>query len=195
MADFGIYAADTSKTVYFRLRDSTTGLAKTGLLFNSAGASASYTLPGAASVVITLTSLGSAAASWSSGGFILVSDTNAKGLYRLDLPNAAIASGDFVVISLEFDNTIEESMLIPLHSDAAKALATDTYIEPPQGAPGVNISISDKIGFLYKAFRNKKEQTVSEFRVFNDDAVTVDHKCTVSDDGVTATKNEIATGP
>lgn len=116
MPDFGIYAGDTSKTVYVRLRDSTTGLAKTGLLFDSAGAVASYVLPGAARVAITLATLASASAAWATGGFILVDDTNAKGLYRLDLPDAAIASGAFTVITIEFDGIIEEAMVIPLHT-------------------------------------------------------------------------------
>ena len=113
--DFGIYAGDTSKTIYVRLRDATTGLAKTGLVFNSAGVDASYTLPGAASVPITLITLASASAGWASGGFILVNDTDAKGLYRLDLPDAAIASGAFSIISIEFDDTIEESVEVELH--------------------------------------------------------------------------------
>jgi len=112
--DFGIRAGDTSQTVYIRLRDSTTGLGKTGLLFNSTGATCSYTLPGAARAAITLATLASASAGWATGGFILVDDTNCKGLYRLDLPNAAIASGKFTVISIEFDGIIEESLLIPL---------------------------------------------------------------------------------
>ena len=121
MPDFGIYAGDTSKTVYFRLRDSTTGLAKTGLAFGSPGADASYVLPQAASVPITLATLASASASWATGGFFLVNDTDAKGLYRFDLPNAAIASGDFTIISLEFDGIIEESMHIPLHTPKVNA--------------------------------------------------------------------------
>ena len=113
--DWGIYAGDTSKTIYVRLRDSTTGLAKTGLVFNSAGFSCYYTLPGAAAVQIALVTT-TVAAAWTSGGFVLVHDTNAKGLYRLDLPNAAIASGAFVIISIEFDGVIEESMEIQLHT-------------------------------------------------------------------------------
>ena len=121
MPDFGIYAGDTSKTVYFRLRDALTGLAKTGLLFDDDGADASYVLPGAARVAIGVATLASASASWASGGFILVNDIDAKGLYRFDLPNAAIASGDFTIINLEFDDVIEESMHIPLHTPKVNA--------------------------------------------------------------------------
>jgi len=112
--DFGIYAADTDKTIYLHLRDSTTGLAKTGLVFNSAGAVCSYTLPLAARAAITLATQ-TVTGAHSDGGFVEVDATNCKGLYRLDLPDAAIASGAFTVISIEFDGTIEESIEIPLH--------------------------------------------------------------------------------
>ena len=79
MPDFGIYAGDTDKTIYIRLRDSTTGLAKTGLAFNSAGASCSYVLPGAADVAITLATQ-TVTGAHSDGGFVEVDATTAKGL-------------------------------------------------------------------------------------------------------------------
>ena len=113
MPDFGIVAGDTNKTIYLRLRDSTTGLAKTGLVFNSAGAVCSYTLPLAARAAITLATQ-TVTGAHSDGGFVEVDATNCKGLYRLDLPDAAIASGSYTVISIEFDGIIEESLLIPL---------------------------------------------------------------------------------
>jgi hypothetical protein len=147
MPDFGIYAGDTSKTVYVRLRDSTTGLAKTGLVYNSAGAVASYTLPGAARAAITLATLASASAAWSSGGFILVDDTNAKGLYRLDLPNAAIASGAYTVISIEFDGIIEESMVIPLHTREVNVTQWNgTAVATPDTAGFPKVTIKDGTG-------------------------------------------------
>jgi hypothetical protein len=113
--DFGIYAGDTNKTIYIRLRDSTTGLAKTGLVYNSAGAVASYTLPLAARAAITLATQ-TVTGAHSDGGFVEVDATNCKGLYRFDLSDAAIASGDYTIISIEFDGIIEESILIPLHT-------------------------------------------------------------------------------
>jgi hypothetical protein len=82
-----------------------------------------------------------------------------------------------------------------VNSEVVDALATDTYAEPGQGAPSATASIATKINYLYKAFRNKFTQTGSEFKLFNDDAATVDQKATVSDDGTTFTRNEIGTGP
>ena len=48
------------------------------------------------------------------GGFVEVDATNCKGLYRLDLPDAAVASGAFTIISIEFDGIIEESLEIDI---------------------------------------------------------------------------------
>ncbi len=115
MPDFGIYAGDVSKTIYVRLRDSTTGLAKTGLTFESTGVSCYYTLPLAVDVQIPLVTLAAPTTAWASGGFIEVDAVTSKGLYRLDLSDAAIASGAFTIISIEFDGIIEESIKIPLH--------------------------------------------------------------------------------
>jgi hypothetical protein len=96
-----------------------------------------------------------------------------------------------------------QSMASDAHSMAtlAASYASDTYsavtsnrTEPAQGAPGVSISTLAKIDWLYKAFRNKSTQTATEYDLFADDATTVDHKATVSDDGTTFTRGEIASG-
>lgn len=112
--DFHVNAGDTDVTIYVRLRDSTTGLAKTGLAYNSTGASAYYTRPRAAATSITLATQ-TVTGAHSDGGFVEVDATNAKGLYRLDLPDAVCAaSADYVVVSVEFDGVIEESVEILL---------------------------------------------------------------------------------
>jgi hypothetical protein len=91
-----------SQTLYFDLLDtsSTTGGRKTGLAFNSGGLTAYYTRNGAAPVAVTPASQTPTGA-WASGGFAEVDATNAPGLYRLDVPNAAFASGaDSVVVGV-----------------------------------------------------------------------------------------------
>lgn len=75
------------------------------------------------------------------------------------------------------------------------ALNVDTYAEPGQAAPPATTTLVQKIGYVYKFLRNKKTQTATTLSVFADDAVTVDQKATISDDGVTYTHNEIASGP
>lgn len=80
-------------------------------------------------------------------------------------------------------------------SVAALALLDDPRSEPAQGAPPVNPDMATKVDYLYKAWRNKKTQTSSQYSLFADDASTVDHKATVSDDGTTTTIGEVASGP
>jgi hypothetical protein len=82
-----------------------------------------------------------------------------------------------------------------VNAEVVDALATDTYAEPGQGAPAATATLATKIGYLYKNWRNKKTQTSSTFSLYADDATTVDQKSTTSDDGTTATRGEIATGP
>lgn len=104
----------TDVTIYVRLRDSSTGLAKTGLAYNSDGASCYYTRPRGAATQITLATQ-TVTGAHTDGGFVEVNATNAKGLYRLDLPDAVCASGEnFALVSIEFDGIIEETILIVL---------------------------------------------------------------------------------
>jgi hypothetical protein len=85
----------------------------------------------------------------------------------------------------------------PTEAEAAvtAVLFTDTDAEPAKGAPGATISLADKIGFLYKAWRNRSTQTATTYSLYNDDATTVDHDATVSDNATTADKGEMTDGP
>lgn len=98
-----ILAGSTSQTINVFIRDSssTTGAGLTGLVFNSAGLTAYYALPKAAAVQITLATLAAITTAWSSGGLKEVDAANMPGWYRLDLPDAAIASGRFVSLHLK----------------------------------------------------------------------------------------------
>lgn len=82
-----------------------------------------------------------------------------------------------------------------VNAEVLDVLNTDTFAEPGQEAPGATISLVKKIGYLYKAWRNKSTQTSSTYSLFADDTTTVDQKATVSDDGTTTTVGEKATGP
>jgi len=86
-------------------------------------------------------------------------------------------------------------MKAEVNVEAKDVLFTDTDAEPAQGLPAATTTLADKIGFLYKAWRNKSTQTATTYSLYNDDTSTVDHKATVSDDATTATKGEVATGP
>jgi hypothetical protein len=82
-----------------------------------------------------------------------------------------------------------------VNTEVVDALNVDTYAEPAQGAPAATATLVSKIGFLYKAWRNRFTQTSTTYSLYNDDAITVDHKSTVSDDATTFDRTEVATGP
>lgn len=82
-----------------------------------------------------------------------------------------------------------------VNAEVVDALNVDTYAEPAQGTPGATVTLAAKIGFLYKAWRNRHTQTATDYALYNDDAATVDHKATVSDNGTTFDRTEITSGP
>jgi hypothetical protein len=98
-----IVKGKTSKSIDVFIRDTsqTDGRGLTGLVFNTGSLVAYYHRPGSAAAAITLVTLASATAAWASGGFVAVDGTNMPGLYRLDVPDAVLATGvDEVVIML-----------------------------------------------------------------------------------------------
>lgn len=72
---------------------------------------------------------------------------------------------------------------------------TTTFSMPGQAAPPASPTFRQMLGYLYKAFRNRKTQTATLWSLLADDESTVDQKATVSDDGTTAIKQEIVSGP
>lgn len=82
-----------------------------------------------------------------------------------------------------------------VNAEVLDVLNTDTFAEPGQGTPGATVSLVAKIGYLYKAWRNRHTQTATTYSLYNDDATTVDQKGTVADDGTTFSRTEITSGP
>lgn len=97
MAKTSTKVGSTSITRNIFIQDSTStkGAGLTGLVYNSSGLTAYYTLPQAASVAISLATLAAATSAWATGGFKEIDATNEPGWYRFDIPNAALASGAF----------------------------------------------------------------------------------------------------
>lgn len=94
----------TSQSLYVEILDSTstTGGRKTGLAYNTSSLVAYYVRAGGSATAITLATLAAANSAWSSGGFKEVDATNMNGIYRLDVPDAAFASGaDSVVVTIK----------------------------------------------------------------------------------------------
>lgn len=79
----------TDRSVPIYAFDNTTGLPKVDLAYNSSGVDLWYRREGAAVVSITEATLASLTTAHADGGFIAV----ANGEYRLDLPDAAFATG------------------------------------------------------------------------------------------------------
>jgi hypothetical protein len=85
-------ATSVSVNVFIRDTSVTTGAGLTGLAYNTASLTAYYTRQNAAATAITLATQ-TATGAYSSGGFVAVDGTNMPGLYRLDIPDAVLASG------------------------------------------------------------------------------------------------------
>lgn len=108
--------------------------------------------------------------------------------------NGALTNAKFAAGAIDAAATAND-FLAEVNAEVVDALNVDTYAEPGQEAPGATISLAKKIGYIFKFLRNKITQTSTTFSVYNDDAVTVDQKASVSDDGTTFTRGEIGSGP
>lgn len=96
----GIKADSTSVSIPIILRKTSDSTELTGVA--SGSVTASYQRQGAAVVPITVSALGSAIAAYSSGGWFEKDGTNQPGHYRLDIPDAAFASGvEWVIIAVK----------------------------------------------------------------------------------------------
>jgi hypothetical protein len=88
----GILAGSTGVSIPVILRVKSDGAELTGKA--AANMSAYYWRQGSTSIqVITMATLGSMGAAFSSGGWYEIDATNFKGMYRLDLPNTAVSTG------------------------------------------------------------------------------------------------------
>lgn len=79
-----------------------TGAGLTGLVYNSPSLTAYYHRPGGSTTAITLATLAAYTSAYSSGGFKEIDATNMPGWYRLDIPDAVLATGvNFAYIALK----------------------------------------------------------------------------------------------
>jgi hypothetical protein len=92
-------AGTTSVSLWVEMFVEATDAAVTGLI--AANINASYWRQGGLRVAITESDLAAVDSAYSAGGWKEVDATNMPGLYRLDVPDAAFATGaDWVVISV-----------------------------------------------------------------------------------------------
>lgn len=97
-----IYAGLQSQTVDIFIQDSSSvsGEGLAGLVYNSAGLAAYYRKGATGSATAIALATQTVGGAWSSGGFVEVDATNMKGVYRLDIPNAAVDSAGYVTLFL-----------------------------------------------------------------------------------------------
>ncbi len=96
----GILAGSTSLSTVIILRSTTDNTETTGKV--ASNMTGSYLRQGGVRVSISLSDLAAVNSSYSSGGVKEIDSTNQPGLYRLDIPDAAIATGaDWVTISIK----------------------------------------------------------------------------------------------
>lgn len=88
-------AGSTSETILVELRLNNNN-PHTGLTYNTAGFYVTYCRPGSASVPVTLVNQ-TVTGAWVSGGFKEIDATLMPGMYRFDVPNAALAAGSEIV--------------------------------------------------------------------------------------------------
>jgi hypothetical protein len=97
-----ILGGSTSQTVRLFIQDTskTDGSGLTGLVHNTSGLTAYYAKGGTGTATAITLATQSAGGAWTSGGFVAVDETNMPGVYRLDVPNAALDSEVETIVML-----------------------------------------------------------------------------------------------
>jgi hypothetical protein len=105
-------------------------LGATGLTYATSGLAATFNRTRSLAVPITLVSLSLMTDGWVSGGFIEVNSSTMPGVYRLDLPNAALAAGadDVTVVVKGASGTNGAVMTIKLSSGGLTAVQTASAV-------------------------------------------------------------------
>lgn len=140
-------------------------LGSTGLTFSTTGLAAFYTRGKAAPVAITLVTQ-TVTGAYTSGGFVEVSSTNQPGVYRLDLPNAALAAGaDDVTITVRGAAGTNGAVLtINLPNIANDFLSADLG-----GGTNAGTLNERTVRSALRAMRNKVAVTNGTMTVFKED--------------------------
>ena len=87
------------------------------------------------------------------------------------------------------------TMKASVNAELVDVVATDTLTLPGQAAPPLAPTHREVLGWLFKLIRNRQTQTSTQWSLMADNETTVDAKATVSDDGTTAIRQEVVSGP
>lgn len=135
---------------------------------------------------------------WSSATRTLTAFSTALALSVWDVLESAIVTASS--IGLKVKNNLDAAITTratpaQVNTEVVDVINTDATGEPGQAAPPASTGLRTKIDWLYKVFRNKKEQTTTEWRLYNDAGTIIDSKAGVSDAASIATKDEVISGP
>lgn len=97
-----ILGGSTSQTVRLFIQDTskTDGSGLTGLVHNTSGLVAYYSKGATGTATAITFAAQTAGGAWTSGGFVAADGTNMPGVYRLDIPNAALDSEVETIVML-----------------------------------------------------------------------------------------------
>ena len=130
-----IQHGSTTPSILLSFINPTTGLPRTDLVFNTASLSIGYRRPGGTVQTLTLGTLATVDAAYASGGFINVS----RGVYRLDLPTAAVLTGaislGIVAVNMPTDVVMIPCVVALGPDDLSVASATPATIAAAVAAP------------------------------------------------------------
>lgn len=100
---------------------------------------------------------------------------------------------DQIIVDIGNQNDLSAA---DVNAEVLDVMRTDTFSEPPKGAPPFVTSMGEKLDYLYKAWRNEKDQSPTEWSLYNAGATVVDQRAGMSHNGGTdtTTKGEIISG-
>lgn len=120
-------ASSTDVSVYVIAVDDRTGQPKTGLA--AGDVTASYVRTRGAAVPISVSVLAGPSAAHADGGFVEVDAATMPGLYRFDLPDAAVAAGaNQLTVMLTADDTIVALFKASLSPALVGDLSTELHL-------------------------------------------------------------------
>ena len=146
---YQLKAGTTDVSVVIRIVDSADGTPETGVVFNTAGIDLEYRREGAASTDITEATLAALTTAHTDGGFLHIGN----GYYRLDLPDAACASGaSGVLVHGTVTGMVVIGCYIQLWTTDLSELDTNVdAILADTGTDGVVVASGSKTGYALSA--------------------------------------------
>lgn len=188
---------DQTIDVFIQDSSSTTGTGLSGLEFSATGLSCYYR-KGATGLSTDLPlSAQTITGAHLDGGFVEIDADNMTGVYKLNLSDDIVTTTEpYSVIVLQGATNMAPCLVeLELTDYITDDLYNTSADIPGQKTPTSSAPPIEFLSFLYKAWRNKTVQTSAFYYLLGDDETTVEQKAAVSDDGTSATSNEVTTGP